>query len=711
MSARLPLRLARWFEARIEPYPALDPAMPPARFWAFLWHYARPAAPWLGALGVLVAAIAVIEVSLFGYLGDLVDRLATTPRDQFWTVEGGRLAVMAVLFLLVLPAINLAASLILHQVLMGNFPQRIRWQGHRWLMRQSLGFFQDDFAGRIATKLMQTALSVREVVLKMVDVAVYVVVYVIGALTLAASQDWRLALPFLVWLIGYGLLLRAIVPRLGKVAQQQADARSAMTGQIVDSYTNITTVKLFSHSAREEGWLRGGMDGFLDTVHRQMRLAAVQDIALNLLNLALVAVVTVAGLMLWRAGQVEVGALAVTVPLALRLNNMSHWITWEFAALFENIGTVRDGIGTLAHPRKIEDQPGARPLNVTKGAVSFRDVTFRYDQAPGARPLAVLDDLTLDIAPGERIGLIGRSGAGKSTLVNLLLRFHDVEAGRIEIDGQDVSAVTQDSLRAAIGVVTQDNSLLHRSVRDNIAYGRPEATESELIAATEMAEAQGFIPDLRDNAGRSGLDAHVGERGVKLSGGQRQRIAIARVALKDAPILILDEATSALDSEVEAAIQSRLDVLMEGKTVIAIAHRLSTIAAMDRLIVLDRGRIVEQGRHEELLRAGGLYARLWSRQSGGFLAADQGRDRPDRLRPGRRRAEGRARGDHIRALSATRAADASRPLCCACRSLPAGPGGVTRSDARLITMDLRAGSLPPTGTRMPRTGPRRGGAT
>ena len=621
--SRFPAHVAEWFENRIEPYPSDPLTMPPAGFWAFIMHFARPAAPWLALLALVSAVIAVIEVSLFGYLGRLVDGLSDTRPADFWAQEGKLLVFMAVLLLVVLPAINLLGSLVLHQVLMGNFPQRIRWQAHRWLVRQALGFFQDEFAGRIATKLMQTSLAIREVVLKMTDIAVYVFVYVIAALTLAASQDWLLALPFVVWLICYGGLLRIVVPRLGQVAQRQADARAAMTGQIVDSYTNIATVKLFSHSSREESWLRGGMDRFLRTVHGQMRLSAAQDIALNVLNLALVGGVTTVGLLLWVQGHVQVGALAVVVPLALRLNNMSHWITWEFAGLFENIGTVRDGIGTMARPRDVSDMPGAKPLKLNRAEVVFDNVTFRYGADEIDRPSAVLQSLNLRISPGERVGVVGRSGAGKSTLVNLLLRFHDVESGQILIDGQNIAHVTQDSLRTAIGMVTQDSSLLHRSVRENIAYGRPDATGEDLAHAITLAEAHEFIPDLRDSAGRAGLDAHVGERGVKLSGGQRQRIAIARVALKDAPILILDEATSALDSEVEAAIQSRLEALMVGKTVIAIAHRLSTIAAMDRLVVMDRGHIVEQGTHAELLAAGGIYAGLWTRQSGGFLASDE----------------------------------------------------------------------------------------
>ncbi|RJL06894.1 ABC transporter ATP-binding protein [Paracoccus aestuarii] len=611
-----------WFERRIDAYPDTPPAMPPAGLWRFVLHYSRGSLPWLILLGIGSGLIAVIEVMLFGWLGQLIDQLASTPREVFWQEQGGRITIMAVVLLVVMPLLNLVTSMVLHQSLMGNFPQRIRWQAHRWLLRQSVGYFQDEFAGRIAQRLMQTALAVREVAMKIMDVGSYVLIYFLGAMVLAASQDWRLALPFLAWALAYGALLWHIVPRLGRVAQAQADARSDMTGRVVDSYTNIATVKLFSHSDREESWMRQGMDRFLGTVHAQMRLSSIQDIALNLINVWLVASVAGLGLWLWTQGTVAVGAVAIAVPLALRLNNMAHWIMWEFAALFENIGTVRDGIGSLALPREVRDAPGARPLEARAGEIRFDAVTFRYGAKAGPRQMAVLEDLTLHLRPGERVGLVGRSGAGKSTLINLLLRFHDIDSGRITIDGQDIAQVTQDSLRAAIGVVTQDSSLLHRSVRENIAYGRPDASADQIADALRMAEAEGFVPDLSDSAGRRGLDAHVGERGVKLSGGQRQRIAIARVALKDAPILILDEATSALDSEVEAAIQSRLEVLMQGKTVIAIAHRLSTIAAMDRLIVLDRGRIVEEGSHAQLLAQGGIYARLWQRQSGGFLAAD-----------------------------------------------------------------------------------------
>ena len=611
----------RWFEQRLDPYPADPPQMPPSGLWRFILHFSQGAKGYMLAMAACSALIAVAEVVLFGYLGQLVDRLAGADRASFWADEGGRLLLMGAILVIGLPLLQVLFSLIMHQTLMGNMPQRIRWQAHRYLLRQSMSYFQDEFAGRIATKLMQTALAVREVAMKFMDVLVYVSVYFIGALILAASTDGWLALPFLGWGVLYGLLLWWIIPRISRISEAQADARAVMTGRVVDSYTNISTVKLFSHSSREEAYVRESMEGFLVTVHGQMRLASVQNILLSTLNSLLTFSVTLLGLWLWSRGQVEVGAVAVAVPLALRLGNMSHWIMWEFAGLFENIGTVRDGIGSLALPRMVTDARGAEKLVTQRGGVDFDHVTFRYGEVARPGRGAVLDDLSLTIAPGEKIGLVGRSGAGKSTLVNLMLRFHDLESGRILIDGQDISQVTQESLRAAIGVVTQDTSLLHRSIRDNIAYGRPDASEAQILRAAELAEA-GFIDGLSDSQGRRGLEAHVGERGVKLSGGQRQRIAIARVLLKDAPILVLDEATSALDSEVEAAIQGQLDMLMQGKTVIAIAHRLSTIARMDRLVVMEQGRIVEQGTHDELLARGGIYAGLWARQSGGFIEAE-----------------------------------------------------------------------------------------
>ncbi|MBV2209050.1 MAG: ABC transporter ATP-binding protein/permease, partial [Thermomonas sp.] len=505
-------------------------------------------------------------------------------------------------------------SLVQFQVLLGNFPMRIRWNVHRYLLRQSMGYFQDEFAGRIATKLMQTSLAVRETVVKLFDIGNYVLVYFGGTLLVAASADIRLMLPFLGWLLGYALLMRWFVPRMGKVSQIQADARSVMTGRIVDSYTNIATVKLFSHSQREQAYARDAMERFLHPVYDQMRLATVAYSILYSLNMLLLFVSGALGIWLWLHGHASAGAVAVALALALRFLGMSHWIMWELSALFENIGTVHDGISSIALPPTVDDAPGAPPLPKVRGEICFDNVRFHYGKGSG-----VMEHFNLQIRPGEKIGVVGRSGAGKSTLVNLLLRFHDVEGGQIRIDGVDIASVQQDSLRAQIGVVTQDTSLLHRTVRENILYGRPDASEAEMQDAARQANADGFIPSLADGKGGSGFDAQVGERGVKLSGGQRQRIAIARVLLKNAPILVLDEATSALDSEVEAVIQENLYRLMQGKTVIAIAHRLSTIAAMDRLIVMDQGHIVEQGTHDQLLAQGGLYAQLWQRQSGGFL--------------------------------------------------------------------------------------------
>lgn len=604
----------RWFERRLDPFPTEDPAQPPRGLLAFCVHYTRGAWPFLVISALLTASVAITEVWLFSFLGNIVDWLSHQDRSTFVQNEGWKLAGMFLVVMALLPLLVLTSSLFNFQTLMGNYPMRIRWLVHRYLLRQSMSFFQDEFAGRIATKVMQTALAVRECVIKLIDVLNYVAVYFLGTVLVVGLADWRLMIPLLGWALGYTLMMRHFIPRLGKVAEEQADARSVMTGGIVDAYTNIQTVKLFSHAQREARHAREGMTEFMTTVYRQMRLVTLVNVSLYLLNGLLLASVTGLALWLWLQASIGVGAVAVAVGLVLRLWSMSQWIMWEISALFENIGTVQDGVQTIARPQAVTDPENARELVVSRGEIRFEQVSFHYGKGSG-----VLEDLNLHIRPGERIGLVGRSGAGKSTLVNLLLRFHDVERGRILIDGQDIAEVSQDSLRRHIGMVTQDTSLLHRSVRDNILYGRPDATEEMMLEAARSAHADGFIPELSDARGRRGYEAHVGERGVKLSGGQRQRIAIARVMLKDAPILILDEATSALDSEVEAAIQENLNQLMRGKTVIAIAHRLSTIAEMDRLIVMDQGRIVEDGSHAELISRGGLYAQLWARQSGGFL--------------------------------------------------------------------------------------------
>jgi ATP-binding cassette, subfamily B, multidrug efflux pump len=610
--------MLRWFERRLDPYPHGEPVEPPKGLLAFCLHYAHGAKKWLALMAFTSALVAIGEIIVFGFIGDVVNWLADADPDTFLQTDGWKLALMGAIIVVILPAIMLVSTLTIHQTLLGNFPQRIRWMAHRYLIRQSMSYFQDEFAGRIGAKLMQTSLAVREVVMKLLDMLVYVSVYFTGAVILAASSDWRLAIPFVAWLVAYVAMMFYFIPRMGKISQAQADARSMMTGRIVDSYTNIATVKLFSHSNREETYAKEAMDEFLGTVYRQMRLFTVLNMLVLWSNALLLFSVGATGLWLWMQGLMSPGSLAVSLGLVMRFQGMSQWVMWEMSALFENIGTVKDGINSISLPRVVTDEPDAKPLPRVNGDIRFDNVSFHYGKSSG-----VIEGLNLHIQPGEKIGLVGRSGAGKSTIVNLLLRFYDRADGRILIDGQDIAHVTQDSLRANIGVVTQDTSLLHRSVRDNILYGRPDATEEMMRAAAEQAEAAGFVDGLTDPQNRKGYDAHVGERGVKLSGGQRQRIAIARVLLKNAPILVLDEATSALDSEVEAAIQSQLHMLMEGKTVIAIAHRLSTIAMMDRLVVLDKGRIVEQGTHSQLVNSGGIYSQLWSRQSGGFLEIDE----------------------------------------------------------------------------------------
>ncbi|WP_418114940.1 ABC transporter ATP-binding protein [Vibrio scophthalmi] len=603
------------FESFTKPFPDQEPEQPPQGIFAFCRYYTRGFEVPLVIMSIMATIVAIVEVALFGAMGNLVDWLSNSNPETFWQDNQADLIFYGALLLVVMPIMVVGYSLLVHQTLLGNYPMSIRWLAHRYLLKQSVNFYQDDFAGRVATKVMQTSLAVRETVMKSMDVFVYVSVYFTSMIVLLAQADWRLAIPMLFWLVAYICIQIYFVPKLKQVATEQADARSLMTGRIVDSYTNISTVKLFSHSHRETEYAEEGMQGFLQTVYRQMRLVTGFDVAVEVTNYILVFSIAALSIVLWMDSAISIGAIAIAISLALRINGMSMWIMWEVGALFENMGTVVDGMKTLSKPIDIEDKTDAKPLNVTQGGIEFNDVSFHY----GDKNKGVISNMNLTIKPGEKVGLVGRSGAGKSTLVNLLLRFHDVEQGQIKIDGQVISDVTQESLRSNIGMVTQDTSLLHRSIRDNILYGKPDASDEELLKATKQAHAHDFIQTLNDPFGNEGYDAQVGERGVKLSGGQRQRVAISRVLLKDAPLLVLDEATSALDSEVEAAIQESLYELMEGKTVIAIAHRLSTIAAMDRLIVLDQGQIVEQGSHQELLQNNGIYAQLWAHQTGGFL--------------------------------------------------------------------------------------------
>lgn len=608
----------RFFEKRIDPYPAGEPTTPPRTLFAFLLHYSRPLVPWLIVMSVLTGMISALEILFFDFMGDLVDWLGKADRATFFDTHGATLWGMAAVVVVLFPSLVLVQSLIIHQTIWGNYPMIARWQSHRYLLRQSVSFFQDEFAGRISQKMMQTSLSIRETVMKLMDVFVYVVVYFVGTVVLVGQADIRLVLPLVLWLGGYLGILFWFVPRLQRISMAQSDARAQMTGRIVDSYTNIQTIKLFAHTLREQDYARDAMGQFMVTVHTQMRLVTQLTVSLHFINALLLAGVGGIAVFAWQQGSLSLGAIAVAIALVMRIRSMSDWILWEVAGLFENIGTVQDGMQTLAQPLAITDAADARDLHVSRGEIRFEHVQFHY----GKQQAKVIQDLSLTIRPGEKVGIVGRSGAGKSTLVNLLLRFYDLEGGRILIDGQDIAGVTQESLRRNIGMVTQDTSLLHRSIRDNIRYGRPDADEATIEEASRRAHADEFINTLTDAKGHSGYDTLVGDRGVKLSGGQRQRVAIARVLLKDAPILVLDEATSALDSEVEAAIQEQLYALMEGKTVIAIAHRLSTIAVLDRLVVMDEGRIIETGSHDELLEQDGLYAALWRRQSGGFIGLD-----------------------------------------------------------------------------------------
>ncbi len=612
--------MLRWFERLLQPYPEPEPTLPPRGPLAFIWACTHGARRHVLLMMMVTAAIGAFEALLFAFLGRIVDWLANFEPGRFWSEHRDVLLWLAVVLAASVLAVALQ-TIVKHQTIAINLPMRLRWNFHRLMLGQSLSFYQDEFAGRITTKVMQTSLAVRNVVLTLSDVLVGIAVYFLTMVALAASFDLRLIWPFAIWLGLYVLAVVYFVPRLARVGKEQADARSLMTGRVSDAYTNIATVKLFSHTRREAQFAHSAMQEFAVTGYAQMRLVSGFEIVNQALSMALIAAVAGMSLWLWSLGAVGAGAVAAATAMALRLNGMSHWIMWEMTELFENLGTVQDGIATFTRPRTVLDAPDAKPLAAVQGEVRFEQATFGY-----GGPTRVIDDFSLTVRAGEKIGLIGRSGAGKSTLVNLLLRFYDLSGGRILIDGQDIAHVTQDSLRSHIGMVTQDTSLLHRSVRDNILYGRPDASDEMMHTAAARAEADDFIAQLTDPKGRTGYDAHVGERGVKLSGGQRQRIAIARVMLKDAPILLLDEATSALDSEVEAAIQTSLNTLMQGKTVIAIAHRLSTIAAMDRLVVLDQGRIVEQGDHRSLLALGGLYARLWAHQSGGFLLEEDDGD-------------------------------------------------------------------------------------
>ena len=589
-------KIFSWFESRVETYPESAPLTPEKGLLPFVWSGTEGVRKWILILGTMTAGIGIMEALLFQFMGKVVDWLGKYTPATLFAEKGWALAAMAAMMLFSIGWIFIASNVRL-QTLQGVFPMRLRWNFHRLMLDQSLGFYQDEFAGRVSAKVMQTALALRDVVMTVADMVVYVLVYFITSGVILVALDGWLLLPFIGWIAGFALVMRLLIPKLGRTAAEQADARSLMTGRITDAYSNITTVKLFSHGAREAAYAKQSMEEFMVTVHAQMRLATLLHTCSFIVNTSLTLSTAALGIWLWHQGQVGVGAVATATAMALRVNGLSQYIMWESARLFENIGTVSDGMGTLSKPHTILDKPQALPLKVAQGEIKFEHVDFSYE---AGKPL--LNGFNLTIRPGEKVGLIGRSGAGKSTIVNLLLRFYEPQSGTISIDGQNIGDVTQESLRAQIGLVTQDTSLLHRSVRDNIVYGRPDATEAEMISAADRAEASGFIPNLSDAKGRRGYDAHVGERGVKLSGGQRQRIAIARVMLKDAPILLLDEATSALDSEVEAAIQESLDKMM------------------DRLIVLDKGRIIEEGSHAELLEKHGLYAKLWAHQSGGFLS-------------------------------------------------------------------------------------------
>ncbi|WP_168397686.1 ABC transporter ATP-binding protein [Acinetobacter indicus] len=607
----------KWFESLVNPYPTKGLNKPlPTRFFPFVWQAARGVRPYLLLLVLCTAGAASFEALLYAKIGELVNWLSQSQPDTFLAEHQTNLTILTFILLANIFFASLQ-SIIKHQILYSNFPMRLRWRFHNLLLRQSLDFFHNDFAGRLSAKVMQTALAVREFWIILGDMLAYVVIYFITISVVLGAISPMLIIPLLVWL---GLFIAAasyFIPRLSRISNSQADARAVMTGRVTDAYTNIQTVKLFAHAGRESQYAKESMQEFMVTVYKQMRLGAQYEISINLLTVVLYVGVLGTALWLWMNGQAELGIIAATTAMILKLNSIAEFMMWQTSALFENVGTIQDGMKTLGRPITIEDKPDAKTLNVAQGEIKFENVSFAYNDKN------VIEQFNLTIRPGEKIGIVGRSGAGKSTLIQLLLHFYQINQGRILIDGQDIVDVTQDSLRKNIALVTQDTSLLHRTVAENIKYGRPDASDEEMYAAVAKAKAEEFIPQLTDLRGKRGYEAYVGERGVKLSGGQRQRIAIARVFLKDAPILILDEATSALDSEVEAAIQSSLDELMQGKTVIAIAHRLSTIAQMDRLIVLDQGQIAEQGTHDELVALNGIYAQLWQRQTGGFLIEQQ----------------------------------------------------------------------------------------
>ncbi|MEM7695703.1 MAG: ABC transporter ATP-binding protein [Pseudomonadota bacterium] len=612
----------RPFERLLDPFTATPVTRPPSRAPAFYWTFVRQAKGVFVASLIITGALSVINALLFVFVGAIVDRMEGADTAAAFVAQNVWLFVAIAGVMLVLDP--LLAYLVLglqNQVAVPKFTNRIRWQNHRYVLRQSIDFFQGDFAGRIANKVLQTGQAVRNSVRESIDAVWQALIFLITTLIVFAEADWRLMIPLLLWTGAYIALLRYFVPRIADASTQSSEAHSALTGRVVDSYTNILTVKLFGHAAREDAFAREGIETLVNKSGTLMRHISMLDLIIGIINYIMVFAVGAVAVWLWAGDAISVGTVAAALGLALRINNMSFWIMFTTTSIAENVGVVRDGIETISVPHAVVDRANAKNIVVPKGEIRFDAVAFNYDKPIGGAERPVIDGLSLTVAPGERVGLVGRSGAGKSTLVQLLLRLHDINAGKILIDGSNVAHVTQESLRSQIGMVTQDTSLLHRSVLDNIRYGRPDATLDEVIAAAKRAQAHDFIETLTDPKGRAGYEAHVGERGVKLSGGQRQRIAIARVLLKDAPILILDEATSALDSEVETAIQEQLFNLMAGKTVIAIAHRLSTIAEMDRLIIMDGGRIVEEGTHAELTTAGGLYARLWAKQSSGFVGA------------------------------------------------------------------------------------------